>query len=198
MQPLFLLLRTLLIIATNNVIKKEFKMIKILHKWKSFSLQEELFTFPDNTTATHTTLRHPGAAVIIAINDENKIAILRQLRPSLNQWLYELPAGTKEADETPLECAQRELEEETGYSASEFTPLGELIPAAGFCDEIQYLFLAKNIRKTQRLQCDDDEFIEVHFMSLPEIGQLIINGEMKDSKTIAALNKAKILGYLSD
>ncbi len=173
-------------------------MTKIIHQWKSFSLQEELFTFPDDTTATHTTLRHPGATVIIAINDENKIAILRQLRPSLNEWLYELPAGTKEVNETPLECAQRELEEETGYSAGEFTPLGELIPAAGFCDEVQYLFLAKNIQKTQRLQCDDDEFIEVHFMSLDEIDQLIRNGDMKDSKTMAALNKARILGYLSN
>lgn len=173
-------------------------MTKILHKWKSFSLQEELFTFPDNTTAIHTTLKHPGAAVIIAIDDENKIAILRQLRPSINEWLYELPAGTKETDETPFECAQRELEEETGYSACDFTALGELIPAAGFCDEIQYLFLAKNIRKTQRLQCDDDEFIEVHFMSLSEIEQLVQSGDMKDSKTIAALHKARILGYLSN
>ncbi|MCE0496041.1 NUDIX hydrolase [Vibrio salinus] len=173
-------------------------MTKIIHKWKSFSLQEERFVFPDNTNAIHTTLRHPGAAVIIAVDDKNKIAILNQLRPSLNEWLYELPAGTKESGETPLVCAQRELEEETGYSATEFISLGELIPSAGFCDEVQYLFLAKNLSKTQRLTCDDDEFIDVFFLSLEEIETKIKEGQIKDSKTMAALNKAKILGYLHD
>ncbi|RQW64794.1 NUDIX hydrolase [Vibrio viridaestus] len=171
-------------------------MSKEIHKWKSFILEEEDYIFPDQSHSRHTTLRHPGAAVIIAMNDEGKIAIIKQLRPSLNDWHIELPAGTKEDNETPLECAIRELEEETGYSASEFTYLGELIPAAGFCDEIQYLFLANQLSYTHRLAADEDEFIELMFLSVSEINTHIQKDRIKDSKTIAAIYKALLLGYL--
>jgi len=172
-------------------------MTNILHQWKSFTLQEENIVFPDGTNAVHTTLSHPGAAIIIALDEDKNIAILNQLRPSIHEWLLELPAGTKEKEESPLECAQRELEEETGYSAQKFTALGQLVPSAGFCDEIQYIFFAEQLLKTQRFKCDDDEFIDVNFMSLAAIEEWIIEGKIKDSKTIAALNKAKLLGYLS-
>lgn len=171
-------------------------MSKTIHTWKTISLIEEEVQLPNGRTVTHTTIEHPGAAVILPVTTDNKVIVIRQFRPSLKKWLLELPAGTIEKSEQPLACAQRELEEETGYSASEFIELGQVTPLAGFCDEIQYLYVAKQLSKTARFECDDDEVIEVLELSIHELEQKIIEGEISDSKTIACLSKAKLCGYL--
>ncbi|WP_139285472.1 NUDIX hydrolase, partial [Vibrio cholerae] len=98
--------------------------------------------------------------------------------------------------EPPLSCAQRELEEETGFSAQQFIELGQVTPLAGFCDEIQHLFVAKNLSKTARYSCDEDEVIEVLFLTPQELERKIVFGDITDSKTIACLSKAKLCGYL--
>lgn len=89
-------------------------MSKIIHKWKQISLIEEDVVLPTGQAITHTTIHHPGAAVILPITAEGHIVLVHQFRPSLNKWLLELPAGTREGNEEPLCCAKRELEEETG------------------------------------------------------------------------------------
>ncbi|MDW2161991.1 NUDIX hydrolase, partial [Vibrio sp. 1942] len=93
-------------------------------------------------------------------------------------------------------CAQRELEEETGFSAEKFTPLGQVTPLAGFCDEIQYLFVAEHLAKTNRYECDDDEVIEVVTLSREQLEEKIIDGTITDAKTIACLSKARLCGYI--
>jgi ADP-ribose pyrophosphatase len=85
----------------------------------------------------------------------------------------EAPAGTKEPDESPECCAKRELEEETGYSAGSWHSLGQVTPLAGFCGDIQHLFVAKDLKKTDRLNCDDDEVIELLPHSLEDIENAI-------------------------
>lgn len=144
-------------------------MTKTIHKWKQIALVEKDVELPTGQTITHTTILHPGAAVILPINDNGEIVLVNQFRPSLNKWLLELPAGTREGNEDPLSCAQRELEEETGFSAQTLTSLGQVTPLAGFCDEIQYLFVAKQLTKTNRYQCDEDEVIEVVTLSLTQL-----------------------------
>ncbi|MDF2153456.1 NUDIX hydrolase [Vibrio sp. CAU 1672] len=171
-------------------------MSKIIHKWKNISLVEEAVILPTGQAISHTTIQHPGAAVILPLTDDGEIVLVNQFRPSLNKWLLELPAGTREANEDPLHCAQRELEEETGYTAQDFIPLGQLTPLAGFCDEIQYLFIAKQLQQTNRLSCDDDEVIEVVTLSPSELEQKITDGSVTDAKTIACLSKARLCGYL--
>ncbi len=171
-------------------------MSKTIHSWKSISLIEEDVQLPTGKLITHTTIVHPGAAVILPITSDNTIILVNQFRPSLNKWLLELPAGTIEANESPINCAQRELEEETGYSSTNFIELGQFTPLAGFCDEIQHLFIATNLTKTARLNCDDDEIIEVLSLSIQDVEQKIKDGEITDSKTIACLCKAKLCGYL--
>ncbi|MBJ6930726.1 NUDIX hydrolase, partial [Vibrio cholerae] len=79
---------------------------------------------------THTTISHPGAAVILPLTAQGEIVLIRQYRPSLKKWLLELPAGTIEEGEPPLSCAQRELEEESGFSAQQFIELGQVTPLA--------------------------------------------------------------------
>lgn len=171
-------------------------MSKTIHSWKAISLIEEDVSLPTGKSITHTTIAHPGAAVILPITSDNTIILVNQFRPSLKKWLLELPAGTIEAGEMPLTCARRELEEETGYSSENLTELGQFTPLAGFCDEIQHLFIAKDLKKTARLDCDDDEVIEVLELSINAIEQKIKNGDITDSKTIACLYKAKLCGYL--
>lgn len=171
-------------------------MSKTIHTWKTISLVQEDVTLPTGKSIEHTTIVHPGAAVILPITEQGDIILINQFRPSLKKWLLELPAGTLEKGELPAECAHRELEEETGYSASKLITLGQVTPLAGFCDEIQHLFVAKQLSKTARLSCDDDEVIEVVTLSIQELEQKIITGQITDSKTIACLSKAKLCGYL--
>ncbi|WP_425654474.1 NUDIX hydrolase [Vibrio campbellii] len=171
-------------------------MSKTIHTWKQISLVEEEIKLPTGRMIKHTTIQHPGAAVILPITSDGNIVLVNQFRPSLNKWLLELPAGTREGDEDPLRCAQRELEEETGYSAEKFTSLGQVTPLAGFCDEIQYLFVAEQLNRTNRYECDDDEVIEVVTLSREELEQQIIQGMITDAKTIACLSKARLCGYI--
>lgn len=171
-------------------------MSKTIHTWKTISLVQEDVTLPTGKSIEHTTIVHPGAAVILPLTEQGDIILINQFRPSLKKWLLELPAGTLEKGELPAECAHRELEEETGYSASELITLGQVTPLAGFCDEIQHLFVAKQLSKTARLSCDDDEVIEVVTLSIQKLERKIITGQITDSKTIACLSKAKLCGYL--
>ncbi len=183
--------------GTNVSNLKQTPMTKTIHKWKNIRLVEQEVTLPTGKQIVHTTIIHPGACVILPIAEDGSIMVIRQFRPSLNKWLIELPAGTIEPGEQPQVCAQRELEEETGYKAGQFIELGTVTPLAGFCDEIQHLYIARQITLSQTLSCDDDEVIEVLFMSLDELEQRIVTGEISDAKTIACLSKAKLCGYIA-
>lgn len=152
---------------------------------------------PTGKVVRHTSILHPGAAVILPLTQDGHIVLLKQFRPSLNKWIYELPAGTLEANELPLDCARRELIEESGYQAEHFESLGQCTPMAGFCDEIQYLFVATGLSVNRSLPADDDEVIEVTAVSLSQIEQWIREDKITDSKTIACLYKAKLCGLLS-
>lgn len=169
---------------------------RIIHQWKTLQLIEKEIRLPNQKTITHTQLLHPGAAVILPVLDTGEIIILKQFRPAIDKWLYELPAGTMEHGEDPLTCAKRELIEESGFAASSWQAMGACTPMAGFCDEIQYLFLAKDITPCDQYTCDDDEVIYVERMTLSQIEQMICMDKITDAKTIACISKAKLLGYL--
>ena len=104
-----------------------------------------------------------------------------------------IPVGYIEEGEEPYVAALRELEEETGYSAKQFIPVTEIYPTPGYCDEIIHLYEAKDVYKVENpLACDEDEFINVLFVPIDEAYQMVINQEIKDSKTIIAIMKAYI------
>lgn len=105
-------------------------MQKTLHSWKNLSLVEETLTLPNGVVTNHTSINHPGAVVILAKTPSGKLLLLNQYRPSLKEWLLEIPAGTLEPNEDPFAAAKRELEEETGYSAKKWQSLGKLTPMA--------------------------------------------------------------------
>lgn len=169
---------------------------KLIHQWKRMQLLESQVQLPNGQTISHTHLNHPGASVILPILESGEILLIHQFRPALNKWLIELPAGTIEANEDPLTCAQRELSEETGYQANRWQQIGRCTPMAGFCDEIQYLYVANELSISNTHQCDEDEVITLLPMSIAAIEKAICNDDITDAKTIACLSKARLLNLI--
>ncbi|WP_246616473.1 NUDIX hydrolase [Thaumasiovibrio subtropicus] len=161
-------------------------MSKVHHRWKSFELVEESLVFPDGKTRSQTTLRHPGAVVIIALTEQGNVLLLKQFRAAFNDWILELPAGTVDENESFYQCAKRELPEETGYSAAQWHTLGSLYAAPGFCDEMLEIYVAQQLTHTEATS-DEDEFIEVIEVDIPTLKRWSVDGTLNDSKSLAAL-----------
>ena len=164
----------------------------LIHQGSLISLYKEEVNVPNGHQTWFDIVHHPGGSVIAAVNDENKICLLLQYRHALGKSIWELPAGCLDENEPPLEAAKRELEEETGYIASDWAELGKISPSPGFSNEILYLFLAKNLSKGQ-LNLDEAEVIEAHWFSMEEIQKMALNHEIEDAKTLALLIKIQDL-----
>jgi ADP-ribose pyrophosphatase len=146
-------------------------------------------TLPNGVTADYAIVRHPGASAIVALDDDGRIALLRQYRHAIGGWLREVPAGCRSGAESPLECAQRELREEAALSAGHWDHLGSIVTIPSFCDEKIELFLARQL-STSASQLDFDEVINVERISFEQALAMITAGEIIDAKTIAALHHA--------
>jgi ADP-ribose pyrophosphatase len=129
---------------------------------------------------------HPGAVVILPFLDEKTILLIRNRRYAISQILLELPAGTLEKGESPMNCAGRELQEETGYLAGRIKPLGNFFTSPGILSEKMYAFAAYDLKKTQAA-LEEGEEIEVMPMSFVDSIRMIRDGEIPDGKSIAAL-----------
>ena len=137
-------------------------------------------------------IAHPGAVCIVPFLDSRRLVFMRQYRPAVKSYLYELPAGTLDAKEDYLTCGRRELREETGYTAKQWTRVGKIYPLPAYSDEEIVIYKAKNLRlaETER---DEDEIIEVRPMSLAQVKKLFAQGKIIDAKTICALTFCRIL-----
>ncbi len=145
---------------------------------------------PDGTTARREIVEHPGAVCIVAVDDQRNVLMVRQYRKAVGETLLEVPAGTLEPGERPLECAERELREETGFAARTFDLLGEFWTTPGFTTERMYAFLATALRP-DALPADTDERIEVERVPLARAAEMARKGEIHDAKSIAALLMAE-------
>lgn len=128
----------------------------------------------------------PGAVSILPIVDKDHIVMIKNYRFCVGETLWELPAGTLEPGEPPLETAKRELIEETGFEAAEMTPLFEFYPSPGICTERMYVFVAKNLTKVGQ-KLDESEEITVEILDWKTIFSMIHSNEIRDGKTIATL-----------
>lgn len=154
-------------------------------------LNMETVSLPTGNEVELEIVRHPGGAVVVALNDELEVCLLQQYRHAAGGVIWELPAGCIDPeDDTPLATARRELEEEAGLVAGEWQDLGSIYPSPGFCDEVLYLFLARDLTQT-RTDHGDDELIEVYWVSLAEALNMISSNDIRDSKTVAGLFKAR-------
>lgn len=130
-------------------------------------------------------VEHPGSVVLVPKVEDN-ILMLRQYRPALEREILELPAGTRGRQEPWLACAQRELREETGYRAGNFTSLGEIWPAPGLSSELMAIYLASDLL-LDPLPQDFDEEIVLSPMPLDDLVTMALDGELQDAKSVIAL-----------
>ena len=144
---------------------------------------------------SRTMLVHPGAAVIVPQLPDGRLLLIRQYRFAVQREILEFPAGTLDPGEDPAGCARREIAEETGYAADLWKPLGPLLPAPGFADEIQHGFFASGLQPAER-NLDEDECIEVVPHSVPDVERLITTGELLDAKSICFFYRARLQGFL--
>ncbi|MFO7952387.1 MAG: NUDIX hydrolase [Bacillota bacterium] len=143
-------------------------------------------------TAFREVVEHPGAVAILAFNNQSEIILVRQHRQPAGEVMLEIPAGKIDPGEDPLQCARREMLEETGLEAASWIDLYTYYSSPGFCDEKIYLYLAENMRETASSTGDVEENLRIETISLPEAKKQIENGGIKDGKTIIAIQYALI------
>lgn len=140
-------------------------------------------------TAWREVIRHPGAVVVVPIDNDGNIHLVRQYRYPYGKVVMEVPAGKLEYGEEPFLAAQRELSEEIGAEAEHWVELGEMLPTPGFCDELQHVYLAEGLTFGD-IHPDEDEFLEPVVMPLEEAVEMAVDGRLEDSKTVAAILRA--------
>ena len=141
---------------------------------------------------TYQIIRHPGGAGVLPVHADGTISLIRQLRPAVDAVMLEIPAGRLSPAELPVECARRELREETGITAADLIPLGTVYSSPGVFDEIIHLFAATGISQGPA-QPEDDEEIEVLRLPLNEALQMASDGRISDAKTLAALLRWELM-----
>lgn len=135
---------------------------------------------------------HPGGAVVVPVKNNGKIVLISQYRYPHNKVILELPAGKLEKGEDPQVCAERELMEETGFTSNNISKLGKIYTTPGFCDEVLYIYLAKDLHEGNHAREEGEEGMQMFEMSLDEIDEKIRNGEIVDAKTICGITYYKL------
>ncbi|MGN6727376.1 MAG: NUDIX hydrolase [Tepidisphaeraceae bacterium] len=159
---------------------------QVLYAGKKVRLELHHLRLADGTRHTREVCVHPGAAVILPILPDGKVLLIRTLRYGIREYLLELPAGTLEAGESPMNCAGRELIEETNYVAGKLRRLTSFYSSPGILTENLHVFLATDLLP-QAGQKDEGEEIELMPMTLAEAIDAIGHGQIVDGKTIASL-----------
>jgi len=180
----------LIIKGTRRDAVEDFTVKKVtpVYSGRVVGVTVETIIFPNGKEATREVVRHPGAVAMVPLLSPGKVVLIKQFRYSTGKALWEIPAGTIEAGETPLACAHRELAEEIGYRAQRMEALGGFYTSPGFCNEFIHLFAAVGLEPAQA-QHDMDEQLEAHVLSLDEAMQMLQSGEIIDAKTIIGLLK---------
>ena len=144
---------------------------------------------PNGKKGVREVIRHPGAVCVLPVTDNNEVIFVNQFRYAFNKVTLEVPAGKLEKGEDPLDAALRELSEETGLSAENITFMGELYTTPALIDEVIYMYLATGLTQGEQ-HPDEDEFINSFKMPFDEAIEMVMSGEIKDSKTQLLLLKA--------
>jgi ADP-ribose pyrophosphatase len=157
-----------------------------IYEGRVFKLVRENVTLANGITTDIEFIEHPGAAAIIPFLDDSRILLLKQYRHALKTDIWEIPTGTLDPREEIIDCAKRELIEETGYAASGWHKLGEITPVPGYSDERIHIYLATGLLPAEQ-HLDADEVIQVQEVEFKDAIDMIENGEIQDAKSIAGL-----------
>lgn len=167
---------------------------EIAYQGDLVSVRLNTATLPNGLEITREIVDHPSSVCIVPVDRDGNVLMVRQYRKAVESLLLEAPAGKMEAGEEPRTTALRELQEEIGHTAATLEPLGSFYVAPGWCTQMMYAYLAKDLSPA-RLNADEDEFIEVVRVALSEIPALIGDGSIRDAKSVASLLLAtRVLG----
>lgn len=167
----------------------------LVYDGRLLKVYKDKISLPSGKESTREYIFHFGASAIVPLLDNGSVIVERQFRYPFSRVMLEIPAGKLDSkEEDRLEAAKRELKEETGYSADEWIDLGEMYPSVAYTTESISLFLARGLKKGER-KLDEDEFLNIEEIPLTTLVDMVMKGEIKDSKTqIALLKTAKIVG----
>ena len=160
-----------------------------VHRGRVIEVTSERLRYANGRIYDLDLVHHPGAAAVVPIDAEGRVCLVRQYRIGIEDFMWEIPAGKLDVGEPPATCAVRELKEETGIVADQWTSLGLFIPAPGIYTEIIYLYLARSLHVGKPAP-DADEDLELQWLPLDEALQRVLNGEWNDGKTAVALLRA--------
>ena len=169
-----------------------FELIKSepLLQGRAFKVRRDYLKTPDGHETKLEIVEHGGSVVILPIDEKNNLLFVRQYRHAVGGNLLELPAGTRNGDEPFEVCAAREIREETGMEAGKLQKIGEFYLAPGYSTELMGVFLAAQL-KSNPLQADEDEFLQVEKIPLKKAIEMAEQGDMPDAKSLAALFLAR-------
>ena len=159
---------------------------KVVAEGRVIKVRVDVIETPDGHRVKRDIVEHRGAVAMVPIDAEGRVILVRQYRHAAGKWLLEIPAGTLDPGEDPLEAAQRELREEIGFAAGRIDLLAGCYAAPGYCSEYLHLYAARDLTEDP-LEGDVDEDIEVVPVPLSEVRKLIAEGEIEDAKSLAAL-----------
>ncbi len=158
----------------------------LLHEGRNFDFLVDKVELPNGHVTQRDIVRHPGAVAIVPLLGDGRVVLIRQFRYAAGKTILEIPAGTLELGEPPLECAVRELREETGYAAKELEPLLSCFMAPGYSDEVIHFFVARGLSVVGD-DPEDDEKITLEFHRLEEVRRMIAENVIEDAKTIVGI-----------
>lgn len=161
---------------------------KLIYRGRIIEVAVETPTLPNGTCPELEIVRHPGGAAAVALDDSGRVCLLRQYRHAAGAWVWELPAGKRDAGEDPQHTAARELEEETGVTARQWRALGGILTSPGVFTEVVHLYLAQGLAHGPA-RVERHEVFEVHWSALGEAVARVMSGEITDAKTIVGLLK---------
>lgn len=174
--------------------KGEFEVLsrRPIHRARKYRCAEERVRFADGREISREIVRHSGAAVVLPELPDGRLVLVRVFRHAAGGWMLEVPAGTLEPGEDPVDCAARELVEETGYRAAALRPLGSWYPSPGIFDETMHLFHATGLTEAGAAP-EEDELVEPVILTGAAIAAEVRGGGILDGKTLLALFLAGIL-----
>ena len=173
-----------------------YTMVQKIYTGQIISLELDEVRLPNDEMMKMEVVRHPGGAAVVALDDENRVCLLKQYRPAIDKWLWELPAGKIDDEEPPTETAKRELEEEAGCHAASWQSLGAVTSSPGVFDEIVHLYLAQQLKHVGNCS-DPHEVFEIHWIDFVEALAWAADGTISDGKTLVGLYRAQQVAQTS-
>jgi ADP-ribose pyrophosphatase len=170
--------------------------IRTVYRGRVFTVQIETITLPRGGELNAEIIRHPGSVVIVPVTEARDVVLVRQYRPAIGRFAWELPAGSLKPGEDVERAALRECHEEIGLIPARIHRVGSFFPTPGYCDEEMHFFAATGLRKPgaedEAAHQDEDEDIEARSFPIGRVQAMIASGEIVDLKTVAGLSLLRL------